>query len=59
TGPLYFRVFRLNPVRDGTEWLPRDRDGAEVGFGIEKDVKERFVSAWQKDVAANFAYVKQ
>jgi hypothetical protein len=22
TGPLYFRVFRLNPVQDGTKWLP-------------------------------------
>ena len=59
TGPLYLRVFRLNPVRDGNKWLPRDRNGVEVGFLIEKDVKDKFVSAWQKDVEENFANVKQ
>ncbi len=59
TGPLYFRVFRLNPVKDGAEWLPRDRNGAEVAFRIEKDMKDSFVRAWQKDIEENFANVKQ
>ncbi len=58
TGPLYFRVFRLNPVHDGTQWLPRDRDGAEVAFLIEKNMKQRFISACQKDIEENFANVK-
>lgn len=59
TSPLFIRVFHLNPVQKETEWLPRDRDGAEVAFGIEKGMKEPFLSAWQKDVAENFANVKQ
>ena len=59
TSPLYIRVYHLNPVQDGTEWLPRDRDGVEVAFGIDKEMKERFVDAWQNDVAENFANVKQ
>jgi hypothetical protein len=59
TAPMYFRVFRLNPVKDGIKWSPRDRDGAEVCFRIEKDMKERFISAWQKDIEENFSNVKQ
>ncbi|CAF0994334.1 unnamed protein product [Rotaria sordida] len=59
TGPLYFRVFRLNPEFNGHEWLPRDRNGAEVAFRIENDMKERFLSAWKKDFEENFANVKQ
>ncbi|CAF3296415.1 unnamed protein product [Rotaria socialis] len=58
TGPLYFRVFRLNPVYDGTQWLPRDQDGAEVAFLIEKDIKQIFIRAYQKDIEENFANVK-
>ncbi|CAF2798609.1 unnamed protein product [Rotaria sp. Silwood2] len=57
--PLFIRVFRLNPVKDGTEWLPRDPDGAEAAFGIEKEMKENFLSAWQKDIGENFANVKK
>jgi hypothetical protein len=46
-------------MRDGTQWLARDHNGAEVAFRIEKDMKERFFSAWQKDIDENFANVKQ
>jgi len=28
SAPLFLRVFRLNPVFDGTQWLERDRLGA-------------------------------
>ncbi len=59
TSLFYLRVFRLNPVHDGTKWLERDRNGAEVAFLIEKDMKEKFVSAWQKDVVENFVNVNQ
>ncbi|CAF1152764.1 unnamed protein product [Adineta steineri] len=57
TSPLFLRVYRLNPIKNGSEWLPRDRDGAEVAFGIEKELKERFLCAWQKDVAENFSNI--
>jgi hypothetical protein len=59
TSALYLRVFRLNPVYDGTQWMERDRDGAEVSFGIQKDMKEKFVSVWQQDVSENFVNVKK
>jgi hypothetical protein len=59
TSALYLRVFRLNPVYDGTRWMERDRDGAEVSFGIQKDMKEKFVSVWQQDVSENFVNVKK
>ncbi|CAF3706730.1 unnamed protein product [Rotaria socialis] len=58
TGRLYFRVFRLNPIKDGNQWLPRDRDGAEVAFRIAPDVKDKFLSAWQKDIVENFTNIK-
>jgi len=58
TGPCYFRVFRLNPVYDGTQWLPRDRNGAEVAFLIEKDMKQKFIDAYRKDIEDNFANIK-
>ncbi|CAF3924988.1 unnamed protein product [Rotaria sp. Silwood1] len=59
TGPLYLRVFRLNPIKEGAEWSPRDRNGAEVAFLIENDMKDKFLRAWQKDVEENFVNVKQ
>ncbi|CAM4799571.1 unnamed protein product [Rotaria magnacalcarata] len=59
TGPLYFRVFRLNPKCNGPNWLPRDRKGAEVAFLIENSLKERFLSACQKDFDEKFVNVKQ
>lgn len=59
TGALYLRVFRLNPVFDGTKWISRDLDGAEVAFRIENNLKEPFIDAWQEDVRTNFVNVKQ
>ncbi|CAF1471316.1 unnamed protein product [Rotaria sp. Silwood1] len=58
TRALYLRTFRLNPVYDGTQWLERDRQGAEVAFRIEKDKKEKFIDAWQKDIRENFINAK-
>jgi hypothetical protein len=59
TGALYLRVFRLNPEKDGNKWLSRDRDGAEVSFRIEKDLKENFINAWKQDISENFENVKK
>jgi hypothetical protein len=58
TSALCIRVFRLNPVYNGTQWMGRDRGGAEISFGIHKDMKEKFISAWQQDVIDNFVNVK-
>ncbi|CAF2055325.1 unnamed protein product [Rotaria magnacalcarata] len=52
--PLYLGVFRLNPEKDGNSYLPRDRDGAEVAFRMEKYLKMQFMSAWGRDVIENF-----
>jgi hypothetical protein len=59
TGPLYLRIFRLNPEKDGNKWLLRDRDGAEVSFRMEKDLKEIFLNAWKRDISENFINVKK
>lgn len=59
SGPLYLRVFRLNPEKDGSKWLPRDRDGAEVSFRIEKDLVDKFINAWKRDILENFQNVKK
>ncbi len=59
TGASYLRVFRLNPEKDENEWLLRDRDGAEVAFRMEKDLKEKFVNAWKQDIRENFKNVKK
>jgi hypothetical protein len=59
SAPLFLRVFHLNPIYDGTDWMPRDREGAEVTFRIENKIKERFINAWQRDVKENFVRVKQ
>ncbi len=59
TAPLFLRVFRLNPMHNGTHWMARDRDGAEVAFRIEKRIKQRLIDAWQRDVKENFVRVKQ
>jgi hypothetical protein len=37
-----------------TAWTERDRDGAEVVFLIEKDMKEKLISAWRHDVQHHF-----
>lgn len=59
TGPLYLRVFRLNPIQDEIGCFKRDQNGAEVAFLIDKGIKEPFVNAWQKDIAENFENVKR
>ncbi len=47
TGALYFRVFRLNPKNK------RDQHGAQASFRLEKDLKEIFVNALNKDIEEN------
>lgn len=59
TAPLFLRVFRLNPIYDGTQWTIRDRQGAEVAFRIEKKIKQKFIDAYQQDIKENFARIKQ
>jgi hypothetical protein len=59
TAPLLLRVFRLNPIYDGTQWIARDREGAEVAFRIEKKSKQKFIDACQRDIKENYARVKQ
>lgn len=51
TGPYYLRVFRPNP-------MIKDRNGAEVAFLIEKNKKNRLISAWQHDIDENFVLWK-
>ncbi|CAF1023456.1 unnamed protein product [Adineta steineri] len=58
-GALYLRVFRLNPEKSGNQWLPRDRNGAEIAFRMEKDLKEKFIDAWKRDIAENFENIKK
>lgn len=59
TGPLYLRIFRLNPKKDGDQWLKRDRNGAEVTFRIDKEFKEIFLNTIQGDMNENFENVKK
>ncbi|CAF2720833.1 unnamed protein product [Rotaria sp. Silwood2] len=59
SGALYLRAFRLNPEKDGEKWLPRDRDGAEASFRIEKDLKEIFLNACKRDFIENFQNIKK
>ena len=59
TGPLYLRIFRLNPKKDGDQWTTRDRNGAEVAFRIDKESKELFLNAIQRDINENFENVKK
>ncbi len=54
SGSFYLRVFLLNPIYNGQEWLPIDRNGAEVIFRIEKEFKEIFINAIQRDMNENF-----
>ncbi|UJR16634.1 hypothetical protein I4U23_003534 [Adineta vaga] len=51
---LYLRVFRLNPEKYENKWLPRDRNGAEVSFRLEKDKIEIFLNAFKRDINENF-----
>ncbi|CAF1276483.1 unnamed protein product [Rotaria sordida] len=54
-GPFYLRVFRPNPIHNGTNWIKRDRQGAEVAFLVGKNIKSRLLDAWHKDINENFA----
>ncbi|CAF2883993.1 unnamed protein product [Rotaria sp. Silwood2] len=58
SGAFYLRVFRLNPIYNGNEWLPRDKNGAEVIFRIEKNLKENFMNVIKRDMNENFENVK-
>lgn len=58
SGILYARVFRLNPIKNGNNWLPRDRNGAYVSFRMEKDLKEVFLNALKQDILENFENVR-
>ncbi|CAM4836641.1 unnamed protein product [Rotaria magnacalcarata] len=59
TTSLFLRVFRLNPIYDGTQWKTRDREGAEVAFRIEKNMRKKFLDVWQRDIHENFVHVKK
>ncbi|CAF3933392.1 unnamed protein product [Rotaria sp. Silwood1] len=59
TKNLFLRIFRLNPTYDGTQWVGRDREGAEVAFRIEKIIKQKFLAALQQDIKENFVNVKK
>lgn len=52
---FYFRIFRLNPIKqDDNTWI-RDETGAEIAFRIPKgQQKENFLKAWRTDVERNF-----
>ncbi|CAF2406904.1 unnamed protein product [Rotaria sp. Silwood2] len=53
-GVLYLRVFHLNPVYDGTKWIPPDRNGAEVAFRLDSETKEKCTQALENYVQNNF-----
>ena len=59
SGAFYLRVFRQNPAYNENEWLPRDRNGAEVVFRIEKNLKDNFINSIKKDMNENFENVKK
>jgi hypothetical protein len=59
TRTFCLRVFRLNPMYDGTKWIERDHEGAEVAFRIEPSKKQKFVDAWHQDINENFINVKR
>jgi hypothetical protein len=59
SGVLYARVFRLNPIKNENNWLPRDQNGAYVSFRMEKDLKEKFLNVWKQDILENFENVKK
>jgi hypothetical protein len=58
-GVYYLRIFRLNPIQDGTQWIARDCQGAEVAFLIDKDIKNRFMNVWHKMIDENFAELEK
>ncbi|CAF3328950.1 unnamed protein product [Rotaria magnacalcarata] len=60
TDALYLRVCRLNPEKkDVNKCLAKDRNGAEVSIRIEKDLKDKFINAWKRDIIENIENVKK
>ncbi len=58
-GRLCVRIFPVNPIYDGTQWITRDRERVEVAFLIEKDIKDKFIKTWQQDLNEDFQKVKK
>ncbi|CAF2372184.1 unnamed protein product [Rotaria sp. Silwood2] len=55
----YFRIFRLNPVKDKESHWIKDQDGAEVSFRIEKGaMKNKFLETYRHDIKTNFINVE-
>jgi NRPS condensation-like uncharacterized protein len=54
SGSFYLRIFHLNPIYNGHQWIPSDQNGAEVIFRIEKEFKEIFINAIKRDMNENF-----
>jgi hypothetical protein len=59
SGSFYLRIFHLNPIYDKNQWLKRDRNGAEVIFRIEKNLREKFINVIKRDINDNFENVKK
>ncbi|CAF0849344.1 unnamed protein product [Rotaria sp. Silwood1] len=55
----YFRIFRLNPIKNKEGHWIKDHDGAEVSFRIQKDdMKNKFLETYRKDIETNFINVE-
>ena len=59
TTSLFLRIFRLNPTKNGDQWVKRDQAGAEVAFRIEKNLKTKFLDAVQRDLQEDFTTIKK
>ena len=59
TTNLFLRIFRLNPSTTDARGIERDRDGAEVAFRMEKNLKKQFVDTLQRDFDEKFVSVKK
>ena len=57
SAPLFLRVFRLNPLFDGKQYLSRDQFGAEVAFRIRKTMKEKFLHIYRNDIREKFSRI--
>lgn len=58
TRALYIRIFRLNPVYNGTQYVGKDEKGAAVAFRIETNKKKNFLAAWQRGIDEDFIHVR-
>ncbi|CAF4254142.1 unnamed protein product [Adineta steineri] len=59
SGAFYLRIFRLNPICKKNTWLSRDRNGAEVIFRIEKNLKAKFLNMIKRDIGENFKNINK